>query len=251
MPLSKSRRERGNSCCQAAGPPTEQLGEYFNYFMISWRLGSSVATSRLADLLGEVVAFTDLLHKLELGFQPVHVTFRVDEDVGQQVFAAVVTRVPTRLNALVELRDGRRLEGKVVPQDLEDTLPDGQLAELLQVGQPVEKENALDQLVGVLHLVDRLLVDLLAEVLVPPVRTHLGVEEVLADGRELAGQDVVQQIDDSGVALHEDDENTRRRPGASDHRSGSGRSTASHASTPPLPMRCEAVARTTTQLHGS
>ena len=43
---------------------------------------------------------------------------------------------------------------------------------------------------------------LAGEVLVAPVVLHLGVDEVLVDRRELGGQDVVEQLNDLGVALH-------------------------------------------------
>jgi hypothetical protein len=46
-------------------------------------------------------------------------------------------------------------------------LADPELAEVLQVRQAVEHQDALDQLVGVLHLLDRLLVLDLAEALQP------------------------------------------------------------------------------------
>ena len=42
----------------------------------------------------------------------------------------------------------------------------------------------------------------LREVGVAPVLLHLGVDEVLVDGRELAGEDLVEQLDDLGVPLH-------------------------------------------------
>ena len=47
-------------------------------------------------------------------------------------------------------------------QDLGSGRADVELAELLQVREAVEEEDALDELVGVLHLVDRLFVDVLA-----------------------------------------------------------------------------------------
>ena len=42
----------------------------------------------------------------------------------------------------------------------------------------------------------------LGEVVVAPVLLHLGVDEVLVDRRQLAGQDLVEQLDDLGVPLH-------------------------------------------------
>src|SRR5207253_3503656 len=79
---------------------------------------------------------------------------------------------------------------------------DAHLAEALDVRQAVEQKDALDQLVGVLHLADRFLVDLLVEALVAPVPAHPRVQEVLVDRGELPGEDLVEKIDDAAVAFH-------------------------------------------------
>ena len=50
--------------------------------------------------------------------------------------------------------------------------------------------------VGVLHLVDRLVAEVLAEPLVAPVVEHLGVDEVLVDRGQLGGEHLVEQLDD-------------------------------------------------------
>ncbi len=49
------------------------------------------------------------------------------------------------------------------------------------VGDPLEKKNALDNPIGVLHLLDGFLPDRLKERLVSPRLAHLGVDEVLVD----------------------------------------------------------------------
>src|SRR5690606_22967434 len=67
---------------------------------------------------------------------------------------------------------------------------------------PFEKENALDQAISVLHLVDRFLVFDLGELVEPPVPEHAGMQEILIDGRQLELQRLVQIFDDLGVALH-------------------------------------------------
>ena len=87
-------------------------------------------------------------------------------------------------------------------QLLRGRLADADGAEPLQVGDAVEVEDPLDELVGVLHLVDRLVVEVLAEPLVAPVVEHLGVDEVLVDRRELGGEHLVEQLDDLVVTSH-------------------------------------------------
>ena len=44
---------------------------------------------------------------------------------------------------------------------------DQQLVQFLQIGQSFQKQNAYDQLVGVLHLVDRFLMRMFAELVEP------------------------------------------------------------------------------------
>src|ERR1700678_3053664 len=144
----------------------------------------------------------------KLPLEPVHVLLGLDQNRRQQGFGPVVADVAAQLDPLVEPRNGLEFVGQIVAQDLDDALPDGQLVELLKVGQALEKEDPLDELVCVLHLPDRLVVDLLAEVLVAPVQAHPGVQEVLVDGGQLAGEHFVQDVDDAGVALHGRHEST-------------------------------------------
>ncbi len=48
----------------------------------------------------------------------------------------------------------RQLEPEIAPEAFLDVLADHELAEILQIGHAIEEENALDELVGVLHLID-------------------------------------------------------------------------------------------------
>ena len=66
----------------------------------------------------------------------------------------------------------------------------------------VEKQDALDQFLGVLHLVDRLLLDERAEPVVAPVVAHLRVQEVLVDGRQLLLERLVELSNDLVVSAH-------------------------------------------------
>src|SRR6266702_4728746 len=73
---------------------------------------------------------------------------------------------------------------------------------LFLVGQPIEKQDAVDQLVGILHLVDRLLVFIVAELRHAPMPQHPGVEEILIDRGQLVLEGGVQMLDDGLVASH-------------------------------------------------
>src|SRR5262249_49916551 len=81
-------------------------------------------------------------------------------------------------------------------------LADVHLAEALHVGNALEVEDALDQLVGVLHLADRFLTELVPQPLVAPVLAHPAVDEVLVDRGQLGRENVVQEGDDLLVASH-------------------------------------------------
>jgi hypothetical protein len=87
-------------------------------------------------------------------------------------------------------------------EDFFDILADEQLAEILEIGQPVEKENALHQAVGMLHLVDGFFVLELAEALHAPVVEHASVQKVLIDRGELVLQRQIQIFQYLCVALH-------------------------------------------------
>jgi hypothetical protein len=69
-------------------------------------------------------------------------------------------------------------------------------------GKPVEKYDALDQLVGVFHLLDRFLPPLLRQVLVTPVFEQPVMEPVLIDRGQFVPQCFIEKLDDFSVTLH-------------------------------------------------
>ena len=83
-----------------------------------------------------------------------------------------------------------------------DALAHVDLQVLLHVGRAVEVEDAVDQVLRVAHLLDRLLLDVGRELLVAPVLVHPRVDEVLVDRRELGAEHVLQDLDDFVVPLH-------------------------------------------------
>ena len=91
---------------------------------------------------------------------------------------------------------------EVALQYLHDVLADQQLAQVLQVGQAPDHQHALDDLVGVLHLVDGLVVLELGQALEAPVLEHAVMQEVLVDRRQLHLELGVEEGDDLLVALH-------------------------------------------------
>ena len=120
------------------------------------------------------------------------------EQVARHV---VLDRVAMGGGLLVEIARGI-LGLQVAVEHLFDVLPDVQGVDHLHVGETVEKNNALDDLVGVLHLLDRLLAPILGEVAVAPVVQQPVMQPVLVDGRQFVPQAAVEIFDDLGVALH-------------------------------------------------
>src|SRR3546814_21195246 len=67
-------------------------------------------------------------------------------------------------------------------------LADFQLAEILQVRHALKQQHALDDLVGVLHLLDRFFVFVVAEPLEAPALPHPRMQEILVDGGQRSAE---------------------------------------------------------------
>jgi hypothetical protein len=80
------------------------------------------------------------------------------------------------------------------------SLADRDGPEPLHVGVALEHQDAADQRVGVLHLVDGQVVEDLAEPAEAPVVEHPGVQEVGVGDGELEGESRVEQLDDAGTS---------------------------------------------------
>ena len=113
-------------------------------------------------LLGEVL-LADLADQLELRLEPVDVLLLGDEDLLEQLAGAVVADLATQTAMPLLSRSTASYSScEVALELLGHRLADAHRAEPLQVGDALEEQDALDELVGVLHLVDRLVADLAA-----------------------------------------------------------------------------------------
>ncbi len=124
------------------------------------------------------------------------------EDGLEQIPAHVVSDRLAMGDRRLEVGMRHALELEIATQGLLGRLADPQLAEVLQIGQTFEEQNALHQPIGVFHLVDRLLVFLDLELLEPPVAEHAGMEEILVDRRQLVEEDLVEMRKQLRVAFH-------------------------------------------------
>ena len=80
-------------------------------------------------------------------------------------------------------------------------LTDSDPVHALNVGDSFEIQDALDQRVGMLHLIDALSVQVAIQADQAPVLAHLGVQEVLIDRRQFASEDSVEAFDDAVVTF--------------------------------------------------
>src|SRR5438045_7559557 len=64
---------------------------------------------------------------------------------------------------------------EVALERFESVFAEEELAEVLEVRQPFEEENPLDEAIGVLHLVERLLLLVVFQLLQAPVADHAGM----------------------------------------------------------------------------
>ena len=72
----------------------------------------------------------------------------------------------------------------------------------LVIRQSVENQYAVGDLLGVLHFIEGLGTRMGGQFGESPVLLHLGMQEILVDGREFARQLLIEQFQNVGIALH-------------------------------------------------
>ena len=156
----------------------------------------------LADVVLGIELEAELGDEIELGLEKIDVLFLVVHQLLEQVAGDVVLdRVAMGGGLLIE-RARRHLGREIAVEHLPHVLSDVKRIEHLQVGKAVEKDDALDDLVGVLHLLDRFLAPFLRQVAVAPIVQEPVMQPVLVDGRQLMPQAAVEIFNDSCIALH-------------------------------------------------
>src|SRR6266508_3232348 len=158
-------------------------------------------TSHLvADLLRQVERLAELLDGGELRLPVVEVAFLLGDHAGEELAGALVAELHAGADVAVEVADGGPFQLRRQADLLHGRLAHLDGAEPLQVGQPLQVQDAVDQLLGVAHLLQRQLAVALGEAGVAPVVAHSRVEEVLVDGGQLEAQVLVEQLDDTWIA---------------------------------------------------
>ena len=128
--------------------------------------------------------------------------FRLGENFQCQSVGAVVLELNAEVDQLVVSRHSARFEDEVVLELLLHVGADADHVVASDLGHPIEEEYALDELVRVLHLAHRLFPVLGRELEETPVLAHLGLAEILIDGRQLDGERPIEGFDDLGIPLH-------------------------------------------------
>jgi hypothetical protein len=105
-------------------------------------------------------------------------------------------------DGLADLADGAHLELEIALQYFAHVFADHQLVQVLEIGQPFEEQDPLDELVRMLHLVDRFFVFVVAHLFQAPIPQHSGVQKILIDCGELVFQHRIQMLDDVLIAFH-------------------------------------------------
>lgn len=86
---------------------------------------------------------------------------------------------------------------------LAERLADTQRTDALVVRQTIQQQDAIGDFLGVPHFVERLRAGVGRQLGKTPVVLHLGVQKVLVDSGELAGQLFVEQAQNIGITLHD------------------------------------------------
>src|SRR5205085_11408540 len=119
-----------------------------------------------------------------------------------EVAAAAVAYALAMGDGAPELSQRVHLELEIGPEDLFNILADAQPAEHLKIGQAVEEQDTLRQLVGVLHLVDGFGALELGKLVHAPIAEQSVVQPILVGRGELVLQGFVEKLENLRIPLH-------------------------------------------------
>ncbi len=132
-----------------------------------------------------VILEADILEQIELRLEKVDVALLVGQQLLEQVHAHIVLFFAAAGARLHVEGAGAVLGLQVAFEHLLDVLADHQGVDVLQIGKALEEDDAHDELVGVLHLLDGFLALLLGELGEAPIVEQTVMQPVLVDGGEL------------------------------------------------------------------
>src|SRR5271155_2678502 len=158
---------------------------------------------RTRNTLSRVQLFTELVHQLQLGLQVVNVVFLVGDDAFQQEGAGRVLLLAAHDDTGLEPVQHVVFDRQVGLELLAQRLTDAQREQPLVVRQPVQQQDAVGDRLGVPHLIERFSAGVACQLGEAPVLLHLGVQKVLIDRGELAGQLFVEKAQNIRITLHD------------------------------------------------
>src|SRR5713101_6285748 len=120
----------------------------------------------------------------------------------QHLAASVVTDLYRVRDHSVETADRHGFDLKIKRELVEDALAHPDLLKPRQIRNAVEMKDPLDNLLGMVHLADRLRADFLRQPLEAPVLAHHRMDKVLVNPGQLARKEFVEPLDKLGVTLH-------------------------------------------------
>lgn len=130
------------------------------------------------------------------------ILLRVPEQFQQQVAGRVVPDLFAQGDGLPQLGNHPVLEAQVVTEDFRHIAPDVQRLPLIQAGDLAEKQDAAYQRVGMSLFLLHFMGEMFMEPGQAPFPAQPAMEEILVDGGQLAGQQMIERGDDIGMALH-------------------------------------------------
>ena len=169
------------------------------------RLRADVLVRQLVGGMGvelAVILDADVFQQVELGLEIVDVAFLVGEQLLEEVHGHIVLLFAAAGARLHVKGAGAVLGLEVAFQHFLDVLADHQGVDVLKVREALEEDDADDELVGVLHLLDQFLALLLGEPGEAPIVEQPIVQPILIDGGELVRQRLVEIFDDARISLH-------------------------------------------------
>ena len=107
-----------------------------------WRALAVAFSGRLALQL-DVVLQAHALDHLELGLEEIDVLFLTFEDALEDLAAGEVAHALAVLDRVLEQRDRFHLQRQVGLEDFLDRFADFELVQRLEVGQPLEEQDAV------------------------------------------------------------------------------------------------------------
>jgi 1-deoxyxylulose-5-phosphate synthase len=144
----------------------------------------------------------DGVEQLELGLEEVDVAFLVAEQFLEQMHAHIVAQgLAEFARGFVGLA-GVVFTGEVGLEHFLDGLADAERCNPLQVRMAFEEDDALDELVGVMHLFDGFGALLGGKLLHTPIGEQAEMHPVLVHRTELEEQRLVKPLDDLCFAFH-------------------------------------------------